>query len=77
LEIQGVQKALNARLGNWDAYFTLHTYGQWIFTPWGYTSQLPADYSDLYKKAELGRDAIFKTYGINLSILTSKIIKNI
>ena len=32
LEIKAVQNALNAKLGNWDAYLTLHTYGQWLFT---------------------------------------------
>jgi len=53
-----------AKLGNWDAYLTLHTYGQWIFTPWGYTKLLPADYRDLHEKAEIGRNAILKISGI-------------
>jgi len=62
-EIKAVQKALNAKLGNWDAYLTLHAYGQWIFTPWGYTSMVPADYNDLLRKANIGANAIKATYG--------------
>ncbi len=28
-------------------YMTLHSYGQFILTPWGYGSELPDDYDDL------------------------------
>jgi len=58
LEVQAVQRAINASMGQWDAYFTIHSYGQWWFTPWGYTTQLPSDYNELYNKALIGVNAI-------------------
>lgn len=31
-------------------YVSLHSYGQYILTPWGYTTRLPADYNDLVRR---------------------------
>lgn len=63
LEIQAVQRALNNKLGNWDAYLTFHTYGQWIFTPWGYAAEVPSDYDELKRVGQLGADAIRQESG--------------
>jgi hypothetical protein len=76
LEIKGVQNALKKKLGNWDAYLTLHTYGQWIFTPWGYTFTLPDDYDDLRKKANIAADAIRRTNGQRWVVGSSTVIFN-
>jgi hypothetical protein len=62
-EIKGVQRALNSKLGNWDAYLTFHTYGQWIFTPWGYASVVPDDYNELLRVGNIGADAIRRESG--------------
>jgi len=58
LELIAVQKAINASMGTWDSYITIHSYGQWWFTPWGYTTQLPSDYTELYNKALIGVNAL-------------------
>jgi hypothetical protein len=29
------------------AYLAVHSYGQYLLTPWGYTSAYPDDYDDL------------------------------
>jgi len=69
-----VQNALNAKLGNWDAYLTLHTYGQWLFTPWGYTYTLPADYEEMMKKGRIATEAIRRTYGERWVLGSSTVI---
>ena len=30
-----------------DVYLTLHSYGQYWLTPWGFSRRLPPDYNDL------------------------------
>jgi len=37
----------NNYVGGLDIYVSLHSYGQHLLTPWGYTRQLPPDYLDL------------------------------
>ena len=44
--------------GKWDVFLTLHAYGQYWMTPWGYTSTLPADYNDLKSISQIGVDAL-------------------
>jgi len=74
LEIKGVQEALKNKIGNWDAYLTLHTYGQYLFTPWGYTFTLPDDYDELMKKARITSDAIRRTNGQRWVLGSSTVI---
>jgi hypothetical protein len=38
---------LASKVGQWDLLLTFHSYGNYWFTPWGYTSDLPSDYNDL------------------------------
>jgi len=63
LETQAVENALKKYPGQWDAYLTLHTYGQWWFTTWGYTTNLPPNYTNLVAKSKIGADAIRAVYG--------------
>lgn len=63
LETKAVEAAINAKLGKWDAFITIHTYGQWLFTPWGYSpNELPADYTELNNKLRIAAAAIRKSY---------------
>ena len=51
-------------VGSYDAFITIHTYGLWWFTPWGYSStELPSDYADLKAKVDIGAAAIKAAYG--------------
>ena len=34
-------------------YLTLHSYGQYWLTPWGYSRRLPDDYDDLVSHADV------------------------
>jgi len=74
LELQAVQRAINASWGHWDSYITIHSYGQWWFTPWGYTTQLPADYTELYNKALIGVNAIRGHAGISYVLGSGAVI---
>lgn len=34
-ETQAVVNAITANAGNWDAFFNIHSYGNWWLTPYG------------------------------------------
>jgi len=58
LEIQHLQRHINLYKGDWATYLTLHSYGQWWFTTWGYTRQRPSNYPELLDKARIATEAI-------------------
>lgn len=68
LENQQVQKVIMDHKGEWDSFITLHSYGQFWMTPWGYTKALPGDYNDLLSVSKIGHEALKKEYNINYSI---------
>lgn len=45
-------------------YLSLHSYGQYLLTPWGYTTKLPADFNDLLAMGNLAAEAIRKAHGM-------------
>lgn len=57
-----MQKAILAK-SNWQVYLTFHSYGNFWFTPWGYTFKLPHDYHDLALKAQKAVDALKNVNG--------------
>jgi len=62
-ETKAVQAAINAAPGKWDSFLTIHSYGKWWFTPYGYTAAtLPSDYTDLNDKAKIGVQALQAVY---------------
>jgi len=69
LETQAVQKVLNAYKGDWDAYITMHTYGNWWFTPFGYTrtTNIMPNFKELMAGAEIGVKAIKSINGISMT----------
>lgn len=74
-ETQAVENYINKYKGNWDTFLTIHTYGQWWFTSWGYTYDDPPEFDDLKAKAKIATDAIRSvngtvfTYGSSAQIL--------
>ena len=63
-EVKAVQKAILSQ-SNWQVYLTFHSYGNYWFTPWGYTFKLPHDYHDLAAKAQAAVDALKRVNGID------------
>lgn len=58
LETQAVVRAIG-RKDNWDAFISVHSYGQWWLTPYGYAVDgVPADYAEIKAKGQIGADAI-------------------
>ncbi len=49
IESQNVRDAILAVAGQAEMYLTFHSYGQYWLTPWGYTSALPDDYTQLVR----------------------------
>lgn len=61
IETKNVIKALAAKSGDWVAYFSFHSYGQYILSPFGHSklnSELPEDYAEMLAKAEIAKQAI-------------------
>lgn len=52
-------------------YLSIHSCGQYIIYPWGYTSALPDDYDTLYSLASRVNAAISAVNGTNYGIGTS------
>jgi hypothetical protein len=58
IETVNVVNFLQSKIGTWDMYMSFHAYGQWWFTPYGYSTNLPADYNTLLALANSGAAAI-------------------
>jgi hypothetical protein len=62
LETLALEKAILVKKGNWDAYLTIHTYGQYWLCSWSYsTTVYPDDFAEVCAKAKIGADGI-KTF---------------
>ncbi|CAF1524193.1 unnamed protein product [Adineta ricciae] len=62
IETVGVVNFLQSKINTWDMYMSFHSYGQWWFTPYGYTTNLPdkapANYATLEAAAKVGAATI-------------------
>jgi len=56
---------------SWDTYLTFHSYGQWWFTNWGYSTANPPQFDELKKKATIGANAIRAVNGRSYTIGSS------
>jgi hypothetical protein len=60
-ETQALVSYLLANKGGIVSYITLHAYGRAVLTPWGYTHDLPVNYSELVQLASVFREAVSKS----------------
>ncbi|UJR30473.1 hypothetical protein I4U23_018006 [Adineta vaga] len=58
IETINVVNFFQSKMGTWDMYMSFHSYGQWWFTPYGYTADLPIDYNQQSKAANIGANTI-------------------
>lgn len=69
---------LKAYIENWrqniKLYLSLHSYGNYIFYPWGYTYELPQDHSELHNLAENVNAAIVNAGGNAYKISSSNVL---
>jgi len=71
IETQVVRDAMLSIGTNTAAYLTYHSYGQYLFTPWGYTSDLPDDYNELYAVGIEATNALTALYGTRYTVGSS------
>ncbi|XP_043516115.1 carboxypeptidase B-like [Frieseomelitta varia] len=75
VENQHLRDFILARKGQIKAYFTFHSYGQYILYPWGWTTNVPANEPELRNLASQCAQAIAKsrrtryTYGTSANAL--------
>ncbi|MCL4155385.1 UNVERIFIED_CONTAM: hypothetical protein GTU68_007932, partial [Idotea baltica] len=58
--VRDVVTGLGARA---KAVFSVHSYSQYWMTPYGYTYDLPADYDEMIRVADIGVTALEAVYG--------------
>nr|SVE83493.1 EOG090X00QE [Daphnia pulex] len=71
IESQIVRDAILSVASQSVVYLTVHSYGQYWLTPWGYTPEYPADYPQLYDLAVRAVDKLTAVYGTQYTIGTS------
>lgn len=57
-ETRAIVDGLSRNQGKWKAFFTLHSYGQWWLTPYGYTQTRVSDYDELERVGNIGAAAL-------------------
>lgn len=62
-ETQALRDAVDEIKDTCKFYLTLHSYGNYMLYPWGWTSKLPESWKDLDEIAQVGASAIKKTTG--------------
>lgn len=70
-ETQAMARYLWERRARTKVYVSFHAYSQMWLTPWGYTSNLPANFNDLMAKARAGADAVASVYGTKYTVGSS------
>ncbi|XP_065567648.1 carboxypeptidase B-like [Artemia franciscana] len=71
VESQVVRDVILANADQIQAYLTVHSYGQYWLTPWGWTSDYPEDYPELFALASDAVDALTAVEGTRYTIETS------
>ena len=54
--------------GFFEVFLTIHSYGQYIMTPWGHTDESPNNYDELIEVGHIGREAALAVHGINYTV---------
>uniref|UniRef100_A0A914HRG4 Peptidase M14 carboxypeptidase A domain-containing protein n=1 Tax=Globodera rostochiensis TaxID=31243 RepID=A0A914HRG4_GLORO len=62
-EVLAVKDFLSRELGRLVAYISLHSYGQLVLSPWGFSTAKPSNHKEQQKLATLIIDAIRETTG--------------
>lgn len=70
-ETQAIRDALNKLKGSCKFYLTLHSYGNYLLYPWGWTSDLPETWEDIDEVAQAGAAAIKQATGSRYTVGSS------
>lgn len=70
-ETQALRDAVNDIKDTCKFYLTLHSYGNYLLYPWGWTSKLPESWKELDEIAKAGADAIKSATGTKYTVGSS------
>jgi carboxypeptidase A2 len=70
-ETIALRDAVEAVKDSCKFYLTLHSYGNYMLYPWGYTSDLPESWRDIDEIARIGADAIANATGTKYTVGSS------
>ncbi|KAI8121307.1 hypothetical protein FF38_05968 [Lucilia cuprina] len=70
-ETQVLRDLMRSLTGRAKMYLTLHSYGNYLLYPWGYTSALPATWKDIDEVAQAGAAAIRSATGTKYTVGSS------
>ncbi|XP_067613427.1 carboxypeptidase B1-like [Eurosta solidaginis] len=70
-ETQTLRDLMFSLSGRAKFYLTLHSYGNYLLYPWGYTSELPSTWHDIDDVAQAGAVAIKKATGTDYTVGSS------
>ncbi|VDN53153.1 unnamed protein product, partial [Dracunculus medinensis] len=65
IEVAGIRDYITWQIPDLKIYVSLHSYGQLLLAPWGYTHDRPKNYYDQKAAAQLAVDAIRNRTGAN------------
>lgn len=67
-ETQNIRDAVLAEANRIKIFLSWHSYSQLILIPWGYTTDLPDDYQELYDVAVIAADALTSVFGTGYTV---------
>ncbi|ETN61645.1 zinc carboxypeptidase [Anopheles darlingi] len=70
-ETQAIRNELLRLKGSCKFYLTLHSYGEYLLYPWGWTSNLPQEWEIIDEVARAGADAIHDATGTSYRVGSS------
>ncbi|XP_050091213.1 carboxypeptidase B-like [Anopheles aquasalis] len=70
-ETQAIRNELLRLKGSCKFYLTLHSYGEYLLYPWGWTSKLPEGWETIDEVARAGADAIHDATGTSYRVGSS------
>lgn len=71
LETQALRDAVEAIKDTCKFYLTLHSFGNYLLYPWGWTSDLPETWRDMDEISQIGAEAIRNATGTRYTIGSS------
>lgn len=71
LETQALRDAVEAIKDTCKFYLTLHSYGNYLLYPWGWTSDLPETWREMDEISQIGAEAIRNATGTRYTIGSS------
>lgn len=74
VETQAIRDYVLANKENIKVFLDIHSYGNWLLYPWGYTTTPPDNGDELQELGDRVNDAIYAVRGSNYSVGNSNIL---